>query len=72
MNHNRISSLHARAFDGLDTLEILTLYENKISNVDPAAFQGLEKWVTNTHTLYTGMYVLSLTPFYYDCLSGFI
>lgn len=28
---------------GLDTLEILTLYENRISVVDGEAFKGLEK-----------------------------
>lgn len=45
MNHNKISALHSKAFEGLDTLEILTLYENKISNIESDAFKGLDKWV---------------------------
>lgn len=45
MNHNKVSVIHGKAFEGLDTLEILTLYENKIYNVEVDAFKGLEKYL---------------------------
>ncbi|KMQ97234.1 leucine-rich repeats and immunoglobulin-like domains protein 2 protein [Lasius niger] len=35
-------AIHNKAFEGLDTLEILTLYENKISSIEPDAFKGLD------------------------------
>lgn len=54
LNHNRISVIHNRAFVGLDTLEILTLYENKVTNVEPDAFRGLEKYV-NRKDVFTGV-----------------
>lgn len=41
--HFQVTAVHNRAFVGLDTLEILTLYENRISVVDGEAFKGLEK-----------------------------
>jgi len=44
LNHNKINVILNNAFAGLDTLEILSVYENKISAVDPNAFHGLEKY----------------------------
>jgi Leucine-rich repeat (LRR) protein len=43
LNHNKITAIHNKAFEGLDTLEILTLYGNKITTVEPNAFKGLDK-----------------------------
>jgi Leucine-rich repeat (LRR) protein len=43
LNHNRITAIQNKAFEGLDTLEILTLYGNKITIVESHAFKGLDK-----------------------------
>jgi hypothetical protein len=43
LNHNRIIAINNKAFEGLDTLEILTLYGNKIKTVESNAFKGLDK-----------------------------
>jgi Leucine-rich repeat (LRR) protein len=43
LNHNKITAIHNKAFEGLDTLEILTLYGNKIAIVESDAFKGLDK-----------------------------
>jgi len=43
LNRNKITAIHGKAFEGLDTLEILTLYENKISTIEADAFKGLDK-----------------------------
>ena len=39
----QITAIHNKAFEGLDTLEILLLYGNKIKIVESDAFKGLDK-----------------------------
>lgn len=38
INHNNIKKIEEHAFKGLRTLEILTLYGNKISQISPLGF----------------------------------
>lgn len=35
--------MHAKAFEGMGTLEILTLYENKLTRIEQGAFAGIGK-----------------------------
>jgi Leucine-rich repeat (LRR) protein len=46
LNHNNISSLPVRAFDGMQMLDRLALYANAITKIDSNTFLGLE-WVIN-------------------------
>ncbi|RXG60306.1 Vasorin [Armadillidium vulgare] len=41
LNNNKITSIHANAFDGMVLLERLSLYENHIKRIDDNAFKGI-------------------------------
>ncbi|RXG69056.1 Leucine-rich repeats and immunoglobulin-like domains protein 2 [Armadillidium vulgare] len=41
LNYNKITSIHANAFDGMVLLERLSLYENHIKRIDDNAFKGI-------------------------------
>ena len=42
LNHNQLTELNAKWFDGLTNLHDLKLCHNEISTIDDAAFEGLE------------------------------
>ena len=51
LNHNQLTELNAKWFEGLANLHDLKLCHNEIKSIDDAAFQGLEGIIPQSKTL---------------------